>query len=389
MRKYCKVPKGDVLLIKQMGIDSLGALGEIHFTKVPQLWKRIHALGGTQIGEHVKMVVTFCYWYQEVHKQEVYMRDTECDPAPKMNDGIVDQFAQFVKRRVEVEGTTPFRGNPTFAELQKDHKWTKNFLLNSVYRRICSDLHGTGKQYQYREAHDWDFKDEGYKKMAKAAPAILFGQLPATKGKDMPRFHESPPSDEEINEALDLMATYVVNDGQDGQPPEGSEVEDEDEQLARENQELRELWATAVITTQQSDKKSDLPQGDDLAGEDTDHEDADRIRDYQAQKALWATESRKRKAKRWLEGDLKQKQRVLRKLSESPDEQEMILGIKEIYQATVRREFQPKILSALVGLDDTSQQKTIVREFYQEMVGGNDDHPSETGGSPKLDDKES
>ena len=278
----------------------------------------------------------------------------ECGPAPKnMNDGIVDQFAEFVKGRVEVEGTTPFRRNPTFAELQKDRTWTKSFLLNSMYRYACSDLHG--KQFHYREAHDWDFKDEGFNRMKDAAPAILFGRLPATKGTVMPRFSEFPPSDKEVREAFDLMTAYVVSHGQDGQPPEGSEEEGEDDTLSRENRELRELWATAVIHTQTSGGKSDRSREEDLAGDDTDREDEDRIRDYQAQIALWADESRKRKARKYIERDFNQRKRLLRGLSESPDKQEMTLGLKEIYQAIVRQEYLGPVLSALVGQEDTSQ----------------------------------
>ena len=73
---------------------------------------------------------------------------------------------------------------------------------------------------------------------------------------------------------------------------------------------------------------------------------------------------------------------------ESSDEQEIDLVIKEIYQATVQRDFQPKILSALVDLKKTRPQCTVVPEFYQEMVGGKYDHPSDAG-SPEFDEKES
>ena len=203
----------------------------------------------------------------------------------------------------------------------------------------------------------------------------------------MPKFSELLPSTQDIHEAMDHFTDCAERDHADDGPPEASEVENEEERLSRESMELRELWATAVLVPQPADRQdADRTQEDDSAGEDTDREDEDRIQEYQAQEAIRAVKSRKRKVARWLRGNVLQKRTILRELSESAGEQEMNLMIKEIYQATVKREFQPKILLALTDLENPQRQLTVVQEYYQEMVGGTDYHHSD---KTAVDEKES
>ena len=62
LRKYLKVPRRDVSRMEQVGITSVRDLLQIHYTMVPDLWKRLR----THKGPQVAMVAWFCYWGQNI-----------------------------------------------------------------------------------------------------------------------------------------------------------------------------------------------------------------------------------------------------------------------------------------------------------------------------------
>ena len=60
LRKKLKVPRQDVCRLKMIGIDSIEALLQVHYTMVPNLWRRLKTRGGA----YVHQVALFCFWYQ-------------------------------------------------------------------------------------------------------------------------------------------------------------------------------------------------------------------------------------------------------------------------------------------------------------------------------------
>ena len=391
LRKYCEVPRNNVLLMQSTGIVSVEALIQIHHTRIPLLWRRLGTLGE----KHVLKVEHFCYWFQTINPNK---------GRRPIEDGVVEEYFHWLEIQKIFRPPGQNIYEMPMLKIQKRHSlaYRETFLESSVDRYIRSQRLGASVKYKPiyyddkddvhgafdpgfnrdREKEEESSKEE---KRFKAAPYILFNLIPANRGKPAPVLTLTPPSDSELEEAKTIFYAYnstfltEVNDSgmdpESNEPMEVVEVVDEwennQQQLEREEKERRYLWAMAHEHPQPGDgfELDTKVYQHDPVGEETDSKDKDRIREYRLRKEVEAVEISQEMGRKWVEGGAKEKKEILTQLARSDDAEHIDQVIKELYQATVRKEFRMRVLLALCDLKKPAQQRAVVREYFHAVTG--------------------